>query len=1053
MNVPAFSNVSADLALAVYLEPHADRRRVLLLGEVEGALAAHLSRVAGHVEIIDPSAREAEAEPRRERGPTRGGRAPGSGRGPRSPYPSHQPDETDVPELPFDTESFDLVVVADEQALPEPRRAALHELRRVTARDGLLVVASGRSRQGEARGPQEEASPLARTLRAEFDHVRVFTQAPLLGYVLSDADSAREAELSIDSSLVRAQRERVERVIALASDARPQLEARLWVQVPPEPAQQRAAEVDPRLVESLRKAEDDARRALRRESDLLRELERERKARDAGEAAQERSRALERKLLAMEADYDDAVGRVRYLERLLLEREAESKSESEQEHRLEADLRAARAELGELRERLSGADAEREAARADAQAAAQEITDVERRLSELSAELNAARADVKRQETVARDLLEELRGLEQRALVAVEHDARVSELEAERERAMQRALEAEVARESAQMRVDELRAQLEPSGHAPSAAQIAELERKLAEAEAETSKLRGRRSDETSALYVLRGERNGLRLRLAETEQALLGVQADAQDDEGALDSRLALAEARAQAAIEALGAAEESLKTLRATADQQLALAGPGTRQLEELETQLARAERRIETLERELEEADRFAEDHAADSERVEALERELLEAREKLDELDDEVRAAQDELFAKRGELRAKDEQLEETRRALSSPTVHGDEHAQEQLRSSEAQLAEARDALAEARRALAERDGAEQELRERDQQLAEAREALAEARRALAEREESEQELRARDEQLSEARRTLAAHGYERERVEEQLRARDDQLADARQTIATHQQDRERVEEQLRAQDEQLGEARRTIALHEHERQRLEEDLRTADDQLADARRALAAHEQERDRVEEDLRDRDEQLRDKEDQLAEARRVLATHADERERVGEELRAKEEQLEQARRAIAALELEREQVEADLGARIASERERAEAEVGQRLEQLTQRERDLRAQVEDGHAALAEARAILSHLAVRVGADTHDLPAIMQALDQQSSPPMLDALRTALAEAQAARSDGEYQLSRMGRELEQKEARIRELEESLHAPPAPQHFEPPEV
>jgi hypothetical protein len=70
------------------------------------------------------------------------------------------------------------------------------------------------------------------------------------------------------------------------------------------------------------------------------------------------------------------------------------------------------------------------------------------------------------------------------------------------------------------------------------------------------------------------------------------------------------------------------------------------------------------------------------------------------------------------------------------------------------------------------------------------------------------------------------------------------------------------------------------------------------------------------------------------------------------------------------------------------------------------------------------------------------------------MQAIDQQSTPPVLGALRTALVEAQAARSDSEYELSRMSRELELKEQRIRELEESLHAPAPPQRsFEPPEV
>jgi hypothetical protein len=108
-----------------------------------------------------------------------------------------------------------------------------------------------------------------------------------------------------------------------------------------------------------------------------------------------------------------------------------------------------------------------------------------------------------------------------------------------------------------------------------------------------------------------------------------------------------------------------------------------------------------------------------------------------------------------------------------------------------------------------------------------------------------------------------------------------------------------------------------------------------------------------------------------------------------------------------------------------------------------------------ELRAERDDAHAALAEARAILSQLAARVGANTHDLPAIMQALDAQSAPPsMLDALRKALVEAQAARSDAEYQLSRLSLQLEERDTRIRQLEEGVHTPPlSERNFEPPEV
>ena len=538
---------------------------------------------------------------------------------------------------------------------------------------------------------------------------------------------------------------------------------------------------------------------------------------------------MERKLLAIEADYDDAVARVRYFEGLVLEREAGTHAEQEQREQLERQLDKARSELGSLRNKLAEAEATRDAARLDAEASAHESAESERRFAEQASELSVAVREAKRHEGIARDLLEELRGLEQRALVAVEHDARVSELEAERERAMQRALEAEVARESAQMRVDELRAQVEQPRLARVEAaddqhfkllqtQLEQAQRDVRAAGIELTSLRRERdhqqealhilrqerADEVETLHTLRGERIGLALRLDESEEALRSSRVEASADDRELDTRLGLAEARAQAALSALGEAEQSIKSLRSELDQQSQRPQPQIDpvRIEELESQLSRAEQRVDSLERELEEADRFAEDHAEDAERVETLEVQLESARQKLDTLDDDVRALQDELFASKEQQR-------------------------------------------------------------------------------------------------------------ERERV------------------------------------------------------------------LTETQAALAA----------------------------------------------------------------------LQGDAG-RVASE-------ASTRVELLLRRESELRSERDDAHAALAEARAILSHLAVRVGAETHDLPAIMQALDQHTSQPsLMESLRMALADAQAARSDSEHQMSRMSRQLEESEARVRELEGSLQTPQAlPHRFDPPEV
>ena len=164
------SHAHADLALAVYLEPHAEGRRVLLLGEAQGDLADRLDQLAAHLEIIDPGARE----------PSRG----------------------EVPELPFDDRAFDLILVCDVAALPEPVEGAVHELRRVLARDGLLALgssASGASGSRRRRGPSLQAA-LERLLKAEFRHVRVLTQAAIAGYALGEVEAGDDDEFSIDSS-------------------------------------------------------------------------------------------------------------------------------------------------------------------------------------------------------------------------------------------------------------------------------------------------------------------------------------------------------------------------------------------------------------------------------------------------------------------------------------------------------------------------------------------------------------------------------------------------------------------------------------------------------------------------------------------------------------------------------------------------------------------------------------------------------------------------------------------------------------------------------------
>jgi SAM-dependent methyltransferase len=661
MNFPVSSRARADLALAVYLEPHAEGRRVLLLGEAEGVLADRFDQLAKHLEIIDPAARE-----------------PSSG---------------EVPELPFDDATFDLVVVCDLATLPDPVAGALRELRRVLSPDGLLVVGSPAETKRRRRGPPQHVA-LDGLLTGEFRNVRVLTQTPLAGYALGERERQRGEEFSIDSSLVRDAESEPERYLGLASDLRLPVEPRLWVQVPVSAQGEGAAsseQAPAALFEELRRAEDEAREALHREADLLRKLESERRARSETEQLAERARVFERKLLAAEADYDDAVARVRYFESTVGEHEAAAQHDRERREASERELAHAKSELAGVADKLRRLEAERDGARADHDVTGRGLAELEQRLVELGKQVLSLEQDKKHHEKTARDLLEELRRLERDSSASVEHDARVAELEAERDRAVQRSLEAEVAREAAQMRTDELRSELEaqtalhsaqPRAEEPSAADAsryddgAELTRTRAE------------------LAHNRGERQGLRLRLEEAELALLATSSPGQQ---LRDAVAELAEVRLRLAHTdaLLHAIREAQPSQRSPFESTFPLDGDRVR---ELEAQLVQADQRLAELTRELEEADRFAELHAEDAERLGQVESALESSRGRLEDLEDELRALEQEVRSTREEVATAREQAE---RATSEA------HARlERAERHEAERDDARAALAEARSILSQ-----------------------------------------------------------------------------------------------------------------------------------------------------------------------------------------------------------------------------------------------------------------------------------------------------------------------------------------------------------
>jgi DNA repair exonuclease SbcCD ATPase subunit len=693
MTQPVAHPLHIDEALAVYLEPQAEGRRVLLLGDAEGGLGTRLGRVAERLEIIDPRSRV--------------------------------PSEGEVPELPFRDAVFDLVVVVDVSSLPDPRAEAVRELRRVMREDGALVVGtspfegSSRKRRGS---PQ---SAIERLLGAEFRFVRVMGQAALAGFSFGAHDASRDEDFSVDSSLVRGLRERAQRFIGFASDVRLDLEARLWVQVPASLEEQDAAAPSSELLHELKQAEDEARSALHRESELLREVEVLRRNQAQAERSLERGKLLERKLTEIEGDYDDAVARVRFLEHDLLERDAANERGRGQHERLERSLVDAKKALADAESKRAEAEHAREQAREELVSLSEECKALEARLVEAAEASLAAGREKKHHETVARDLLEELRAREGAEHVAVEHDARVSELEAERERAVQRALEAELARESASMRADELRAQLG-----------AALQSIVPERE--------------SADYA-RGELAGLRLRVSEAETALsarVGLHAPRSSTQSAAYEPANFAGENTSGDDE-LAKARDRIDELEQRLERTQLKAQDADRVVE-LEEELDRLDHRVRELTRELEEADRFAESHAEDAERIDTFDSELETARRRMDSLEDELRATQDELRAARSDA--------DSLAAEASARI---ELAQRREQDARTERDDARAALGEARAIWAQLAGTST-----TPDFATGPQSAEPRLRA---------ELAERDARLSEAEHELALRGQRILQLEENLRA--------------------------------------------------------------------------------------------------------------------------------------------------------------------------------------------------------------------------------------------------------------------------------------
>ncbi len=389
-----------DLALAVFLEPLIEGRRLLVLGGLAEDIRSRVEGIADEVEVVESDALEGELD------------------------------------LPFAGRAFDAIWLVD-SAFLNPTPDALAELKRVLARDGALVVCSSLAvgAKRHQRGTAEER--LSRVLWPEFVELRLLRQTAVHGHALEEIDASAQ-EIAVDTSLLAGAQIPVERIVAIASDVHFRLDSKLWVQLPG---------VDTHEDASLREHLEQAVERARTLSLTL----------DAAEADLEDAFTRARSLDSQVSEKDAAAALERehriQAERALEQAKAEIQLERKRVATAEAERDLARTEIAsvtaectELEERL----AERGAHIQMLESEQKRIETASRDLIEELRRLEHERSSSSEQDGRALELEGELSRASARAL----------ELEDEVSRAVSRALEAEVSREAAEMRVDELRARI-----------------------------------------------------------------------------------------------------------------------------------------------------------------------------------------------------------------------------------------------------------------------------------------------------------------------------------------------------------------------------------------------------------------------------------------------------------------------------------------------------------------------------------------------------------------------------------------------------------------
>jgi chromosome segregation ATPase len=417
--IPESEREHADLALAVYVEELAVRRRVLFVGDAASAVPKRLSSVARSVDVVSPQTGA--------RGTRRGSRILSR------PWPSAQ-----------DAHSWDLVLVPDLLGNDLASAERVAEMAKWLTPRGVLVVGA------EDREDGVGYHALYDLLARHFEWVRMLGQAPFAGWAVVDFQPAGPGlDVTVDGSLLGGTGEQPARFVALCAERDVVLDPYSIIQVPVASARDTA----PRLP---RESSREDRRMPAPVSPLEKRL-RDRQPEQEIERSAARGDDPERDIDALRARVEQSERRLEQAQREIA-RSAQKLDEARSEaDRLRRELEAARGELAAQREEAEASPVEEDYAR------------LETALAERGREVAELRAEVERRGVLVRDLVEELRELRERGgTVACPGGSPSGGGDGENERALRaaleaarrRAVEAEAALAEATFRLDEARTEV-----------------------------------------------------------------------------------------------------------------------------------------------------------------------------------------------------------------------------------------------------------------------------------------------------------------------------------------------------------------------------------------------------------------------------------------------------------------------------------------------------------------------------------------------------------------------------------------------------------------